>query len=463
MNNLTGNTDAGPSGTRTRPTAAAVVLCGVQFVDVLGVTVVLTALPRMLSDLGGTPSQGTVIATAYALFFGGLLMVASRVGDRLGHRRVVLGALVLFTAASLLGAVAGSVWVLAAARAVQGVAAAASVPAALRVLTTVIPEGPQRRRAVAGWSAAGATAGATGFVVGGVLTDLATWRLVFWLNIVLAAVLAAALLAVIPRDRPGTDTVRVGWGSALLLTTGVMGVVVGATLLGQPGQQLLATVATVAGTLVLVGFVALERCSSQPLVPVAARRASGLRWGAYGSFINTAATSSSFTVATVYLQETLGLSPLQAAGLLVSFSVLVVAGSTQAPRLLATLGPRATLAAGLAVITLGNVLLAAWPQVVGVGVAAATSGLGLGVASVAATDWGTSVGDAIKTTAGGILNTTAQLGTALGTAVIVLTSTALTPRLAWLLAAVLAGTTALITIRGSRTPANVEPAQTVLS
>jgi MFS family permease len=454
---LTGNEDPDVGGASTRPVVTTLVLCGVQFVDVLGVTVVLTALPRILDDLGGTTSEGTVIATAYSLFFGGLLMVASRLGDRVGHRRVLLGALALFCVGSLPGALAGSVWVLAAARALQGVAAAASVPAALRLLTTMIPDGVQRRRAVAAWSAAGATAGAAGFVVGGVLTELASWRLLFWLNIAVAAVLTVGLLAVIPRDRPRQESVRMGWGSGLLLTAGVMGVVLGATLLGEEGQELLATIPIGAGVLAIVGFLALERRSSHPLVPVEARRASGLRWGAFGSFMNTATTSSSFTVATVYLQSHLGLSPLQTASLLVSLSVMVVTGSTQAPRLLAAHGQRATLATGLAVITIGNLLLAAWPRPIGIGVAAATSGLGLGIASVAATEWGTRVSDNIKTAASGIINTAAQLGTALGTAVIVLAATVLGPRPAWLLAALLAATATLATIRGNRRPAATEP------
>lgn len=363
---------------------------------------------------------------------------------------MVLGALLLFAAASLLGAVAGSAWLLAGARAVQGVAAAASVPAALWLLTTVIPEGPQRRRAVAGWSAAGAAAGASGFVVGGILTELATWRLVFWVNIVLAAVLAAALLATVPHDRSSGDHPRVAWGSGLLLTAAVMSVVTATTVVQHPGRGLITGVVAVTGVLCLAGFAAVERRTPLPLVPAPAWRASGLRWGAFGSFVNTAATSSSFTVATFYLQDTLGLTPLQAAGLLVSFSVLVVAGSTGAPRLLGALGHRRTLAAGLTVIAVGNILLAAWPQVLGIGVAAATSGLGLGIASVAATDWGTSVDDTIKGTAGGIVNTTAQLGTALGTAAILLAAATLSPRTAWTLAAILAGTAALATASGGR-------------
>jgi MFS family permease len=99
----------------------------------------------MLAELGATPAEGTVVVTAYAMFFGGLLMVASRAGDRFGHRRTVHAGLGLFAVASALGAIAESVWLLAAARGLQGLAAATSVPSALRLLTTVVPEGPPRR------------------------------------------------------------------------------------------------------------------------------------------------------------------------------------------------------------------------------------------------------------------------------------------------------------------------------
>ena len=118
---------------------AVAVLCLVQFVDVLGVTVVITALPVMLADLGADQSAATLVVTGYAMFFGGLLMLGARLGDRYGHRRIMLAGLALFGAASLLGALAGAVVVLAAARCLQGAAAAASVPSALRLLSVVAP------------------------------------------------------------------------------------------------------------------------------------------------------------------------------------------------------------------------------------------------------------------------------------------------------------------------------------
>jgi MFS family permease len=124
-------------------------LCLVQFTDVLGVTVVVTALPRMLSDLHASPDAGSLIATGYALFFSGLLMLGARLGDRFGHRRVILGGLFVFALGAVVGAAATTVVMLTVARCLQGAAAAASVPSALRLLTTITLEGRQRRRAVA--------------------------------------------------------------------------------------------------------------------------------------------------------------------------------------------------------------------------------------------------------------------------------------------------------------------------
>jgi MFS family permease len=206
---------------------------------------------------------------------------------------------------------------------------------------------------------------------------------------------------------------------------------------------LLASVLMAVGVLSAGGFAVVERRASHPLVPPEARLSPLVRWGAFGSFFNTATTSSSFTVATLYLQNDLGLSPLRAAGLLVTFSILVVVGSLGAPRLIITLGWTRTLGCGLGVVAAGNAVLVALPHVTGVGVAAGICGLGLGVGSVAATDMGTAVGKGAKGTAAGVLNTAAQLGTAVGTASILLVATALEPRIAWAVVVVVAALAAV--------------------
>ncbi len=357
----------------------------------------------------------------------------------------------VYAGASTVGALATSSDLLAASRALQGVAAAASVPAALRLLTTLVPEGQARRRAVAGWSAAGAAAGAAGFVVGGVLTEFSSWRAVFWSTVAVALVLAVSVLAAVPRDDVTRSAVGVGWPSAVLLTGGAMGVVIGTTLLGEPGSVLVGAAVTAVGLVAAAGFGVAERRTPKPLVDRAARRAPTLRWGTVGSFVNTATTSSSITVATLVLQDDLGLAPLQAAGLLVSVSVLAITGSAVAPRLVGTIGWGRTLGYGLGMIAAGNVLLSAWPTVTGVGVGSALCGLGLGIASVAANDMGTAVDEELKATAAGVLNTAAQLGTAVGTALILLIATALDPRPAWAVAAVLAAAAGLMAAR--RAPA----------
>src|ERR1700751_211875 len=157
-----------------------VALCLVQFVDVLGVTVMVTAVPAMLADLRASADAASLISTGYAMFFAGLLLLGARLGDRFGHRRIILTGLAFFTVAAVVGATATSAVVLTAARCLQGGAAALSVPSALRLLTTITSDGPQRRKAIAVWSAAGEAAGASGVVVGGVVAYLVGGRAVFW-------------------------------------------------------------------------------------------------------------------------------------------------------------------------------------------------------------------------------------------------------------------------------------------
>jgi MFS family permease len=225
-------------------------LCLVQFVDVLGVTVVVTALPAMLADLRAPANAASLISTGYAMFFGGLLMLGARLGDRFGHRRIIITGLAVFAVAAAVGATATSAAMLTAARCLQGAAAAISVPSALRLLTTITTEGPQRRRAIAAWSAAGAAAGASGFVVGGVVTDLVGWRAVFWAYLPLAVLLAAAIGRAVRPDRAVGRPVRLSLASSTAFTAAVMAFVVATTLLPEPGRA-------AAGALVLGGAAVL--------------------------------------------------------------------------------------------------------------------------------------------------------------------------------------------------------------
>ena len=425
-------------------TTAIGALCMVQFIDVLGVTVVVSALPRMLASLSAPASSGGLIATGYAMFFGGLLMFGARLGDRIGHRRTILVSLVVFAAGAVLGAIATTLVVLVIARCVQGAAAASAVPSALRLLTTIAPDEQVHRRAVAAWSAAGAAAGASGFVVGGLVTQFASWRAIFWGYLPLSVLLGVAILRSVPSDGRGDALRRLEAPGSLLLTGAVMAIVLGATVLPDhllTGAGLL-LVALVAGGL----FARVDQRSSQPLLPML--RGAPLRLGAGGSFVNTATTSSTATLVTLYWQDTLGRSALTTAAALLPFSLAAVAGAMLAARLMRRWSRPLVAAVGLATIGICLVLLSALAGNVGwMAACLVPTGVGLSLSSVASTSLGTSVAEDIRASAAGLINTAAQVGTAVGIAAFVLLAAATTgvpavgtgpPRVAWLGAAAVA-------------------------
>lgn len=437
--------------------------------DVLGVTVVVTALPAMLADLGAPASAGSLVATGYAMFFGGLLMLGARLGDRFGHRRTILASLTVFAVAAFVAATAASIVVLTAARCLQGAAAAASVPSALRLLTTITAAGAQRDRAIAVWSAAGAAAGASGFVVGGIVTDLASWRVVFWGYLPLAGALAVAIVWAVPPDRDRDASISLNLAGAGLFTAAIMGIVVAAALVTASGNGWVGGLLLLGASLIVAAlFVWVDRRAASPLLPRAVLGLPRLRQGTLAGFLNTLTTGSVLTLATLYVQDTLGRSPLTAAAMLLPFSLAVIGGSALATAALRRSQPQRVVGAGLALIGSADLVLiwAAWsPWALPACVAAA--GAGIGLSSVAATGLGTDVDTAWRGTASGIINTAAQLGTALGIAglLLVAAATARTPgpgvpvpALAWALAAALAlvGATAF-TLNGRRPPAGAEP------
>ncbi|MGW4946563.1 MFS transporter [Actinoplanes sp. NPDC004185] len=434
---------------------AVAVLCGIQFVDVLGVTSGITALPAMLSGVSAPPAATPVLATVYAMFFGGLLVLGARLGDRYGHRRVLLFGCASFALVSLVGASAQEVVQLVTARGLQGAAAAISVPSALRLLLDASPDPDDRRGALAAWSASGAAAGALGLLVGGVLTDVFDWRAVFWVNLPVGLILVAAVRLVIPPSPGEREPVRLDLIGAALLTGAVMALIVGASTLENPHARTAGALLVVAGLAAGAVFVIHQRRVSAPLVPRAAFASANLRTGAAVSFVNTATTSSTGVLATLSLQQELGVSAVGAGLALVPFSLGVVVGSALTKPLGARLSVRRLAAAGLAGIAAGNLLLVlTYGSVAGVVAGVAVTGIGLGVASVAGTAIGTDVADTLSGTATGVLNTGAQLGTAVGVAALLLLAATVGgsgTAVAWAVAAGLAAVTGVILV----TPASI--------
>lgn len=434
---------------------AVAVLCGIQFVDVLGVTSAITALPAMVAGVSAPAAATAVLATVYAMFFGGLLVLGARLGDRYGHRRVLLTGCVSFVLVSLVGASAQEVVQLVVARGLQGAAAAISVPSALRLLLDAAPEPDERRGALAAWSATGAAAGALGLLVGGALTDLLGWRAVFWANVPVGVVLVLAVRLVIGRSAPDRDRVRLDLVGATLLTGAVMALIVGASLLESPGARVTGALLVAAGLAGGVGFLAQQRRAGAPLVPRAAFGSANLRTGTAVSFVNTATTTSTGVLATLALQREFGVSAVGAGLILTPFSLGVVVGSALSKPLGARLSPRRLAVVGLGGISAGDLLLVlTYGSVAGIVAGVSLAGIGLGVASVAGTAIGTDVDGDLSGTASGVLNTGAQLGTALGVAALLLLAAALGgsgTAVAWAVAAGLAGLTALALLIRSAT------------
>ncbi len=444
------------AGRAVSPRKLTFALCLVQFVDVMCVTIVVTALPQMISDFGGA-TDSSVIATAYATFFGGLLLFGARVGERLGHRRSILASIAVFAAAAALAALAPSAFVLASARALQGAAAACAVPSALALLTSLAPDDRHRARAIAAWSASGAAAGIAGYLVAGTFAQFGDWRLIFWSLLAISALLAILVLMYVPDDVVNRSALPFNALGALTVTTAIMLVVVGASVLDGLRHWLLALGLFACASIAAAAFLAVDRRSRNPLVPSAFAKIGAVRWGSATAFVNTATTSGGVTVLTLYLQNQLGYSPLAAAAILIPMSALVIAGSVTAGRFDSRVGTGRAGTVGMGFIALGlSGLTIGSPQPVAMLTATAAMGFGLGLSSVASTSTGLSVPGEQRTIASGLVNTAAQLGTAIGTAVLLLLSSTfdgssdvsisdpVVPRVAWSCAALTAACTALV-------------------
>jgi EmrB/QacA subfamily drug resistance transporter len=452
---------AATASERSRATVVAL-LCTAQFVVVLDVTIVAVALPTIRRELGFEIADLQWVVTAYTLAFAGFLVLAGRLADVRGRRRVFMGGLALFSLASLACGLSPSPAALVAARAVQGLGAAAVAPAALATITATIPDGPARRRALGWWTAAAAGGGAAGWVLGGVLTEQLGWPWVFLVNVPIGVAAVALAPVLVPETRTDAAGRRLDLAGAIAITAALALLVLGLTRAQASGPGSPTAIGGIAGGAVLLAlFARMEARARDPLLPGTLLRADGLARANVVAAALTASTGPPLLLCVLELQGAQGRSPLQTGALFAPFNLAVIAGSLLGPRFASALGARGAMAAGLCGVGAGGL----WLTVVGGGDAAplallpafAAMGLSLGCASVASTEAGTAAaGAAREGVASGLINTTAQMGTALGLAVIVAVAGAAGSRAGFLGAALVALAGAAAAVRRRSAPARAQ-------
>ncbi|MFF3345517.1 MFS transporter [Streptomyces sp. NPDC002779] len=347
-------TDVSRLSRRTAPPAWVVVAlaCAGQFLVVLDVSVVNTALPSMRTGLGLSEQGLQWVVNAYAIAFAGFMLLGGRAGDLYGRKRMFLVGLGLFTLASLGGGLAQDDWQLLLARGVQGLGAAVLAPATLTIVTSAVPEGAARARAIATWTAVGAGGGALGGLVGGLLVEVLSWRWVLLINVPVGAVVLFAAARYLAESRAG-DGRRLDLPGAVLVTAGLATLAYGISQTEAAGWTATATLVPLAAGLAMIGlFLAVEARTAAPLMPLGLLARRPVSSANVSMFLCGSSMFCMWFFMTLYAQNVLGYTPLEAGLALVPSSLAVIVGSKLAPRLMHRLGAR-----GLAV--LGNVVAVA--------------------------------------------------------------------------------------------------------
>jgi EmrB/QacA subfamily drug resistance transporter len=332
---------------------ALFVIATAQLMVVLDAAIVNVALPHIQRALGFSGNGLEWVVTAYAVTFGGLLLLGGRSGDLLGRRKIFIAGLLLFSAASLLGGFATSQAWLLTARAVQGVGGAMIAPTALALITTTFPEGPPRNRAMGVYAAMSGGGAAVGLVAGGLLTTYLSWRWVLFVNVpigLLVALVAPYVLAASSRQRgrfdlPGAIT---GTGGVALLVYGLSNASTDASGVSHWGDTKV-VVSLVAAAVLLVSFVVIEWRSRHALMPLRLL-ANRSRSGAYLIMLCLAtAMFGIFFFLTIFVQEVLGYSALKSGLAFLPFAAMIVVMSGIVSQLISRTGARPLMLTGTAV------------------------------------------------------------------------------------------------------------------
>jgi EmrB/QacA subfamily drug resistance transporter len=396
-----------------------------NFMVILDVAVVNVALPSMRDGLHFSTAGLQWVVNAYTLTFAGFLMLGGRSADLLGRRRVFLVGVAVFTLASLACAIADSRTLLISARALQGIGGAIVAPATLSIITSALPEGPERNRGLGLWAAVGGLGASSGALLGGVLTQTLGWPAIFAINVPLGAIVVAVGLRVLPANVRHVGPRHFDVAGALLVTGGLVGLTYGIVRTGTLGwgsPGVLIPLAAAVGLLAAFAYVE-ARVSKAPLVPLSIFRLSTLRAANLVVVLMYSALFSMFFFVTLYLQQVLGQDALEAGLSFLPITLSVFTASSLAPRLVARFGVRPVVTAGMLLATAGLAILTAvkpggsyFSIVLPGGV---LSGLGMGLGLVPSTIAATQgVPRHQAGLASGLLNTSRLVGGALGLAVL---------------------------------------------
>ena len=393
-----------------------------QFVLQLDFSIVNVALPTIKRELRFAPADLQWIVTGYALTFGSLLLFGGRVGDLFGHRRVMLTGLAAFGVASLAAGLSPTSLALVVSRFLQGASAAFVAPQALAIITDLFPEGPARTRALGIFQGATAAGASAGIVLGGILTEFVGWRAVFLVNPPIIVVLFVAIRRVLPTlaRRPGA---RLDIAGAVLATASIALLIFGLSQGQQHGfTNSAALAALVLAVLLGMTFVVVEKRGKAPMVPLPVL-ADPARRAALSMMLLLGAVVAGYVYFTsLYLQDVLGLSPLQTGlALIPATGTVMVTATVITRRALARLGVRTLLLSGLSLVGLGQLWLftisntGSYQLNVLGGILLTAFGMGLAfpTASVAVTS---GIGAGERGLAGGLFVTSQQVGQAIGLA-----------------------------------------------
>jgi EmrB/QacA subfamily drug resistance transporter len=340
-----------------------VLLCAVQFLDIADSAIVNVALPSIQHSLGFSQQNLQWVASGYILTYGGFLLLGGRLGDLLGRRRMLLTGLSVFAVSSLTAGLAGSAGLLVAARLVQGTGAALMAPAALSELTISFREGKDRNTALGAWGAVSGMAAAAGVFLGGVISQGPGWRWVFFVNPPVCVMVAAGALVLLAADRGGrTGTTAFDSQGAVLVTGGMLLLVYGlvrAPVIGWGSSQ---TIFTLTGSAVLLlAFARNELRSRNPLVPLAILRVKGLVAADLTQLVAFTGFFTLFFYATLYMQEVLRYSPLKAGAAYLPITVGFAVAGGVASQLVTRIGTRPVVVTGCLMAAAGIYYVARVP------------------------------------------------------------------------------------------------------